>query len=300
MIEPTKEVTAAVVVTFYPPYELWGKLKEVSNQVDRIIVIDNTPGGINIETQHDRITVLSNKRNLGLARAQNLGISLALSMEYEWILLLDQDSEPAPDFMDCMRTYYNSLSKEAKSTILMLAPNLYDSNLGFFYPRIVKRAFFFKRIHCDERKVITNALLAISSGSLIPARSFYRIGFMDDSLFIDHVDNDFCLRGISQGLTIHVVCKALLFHRLGNCKKTYSVGSLLIKPSYYPPFRRYFIYRNRIIIWRRYFKKVPGFVFHDILVALYDLLKTALLEDKRKVKLLAVFEGIRDGWQDTV
>lgn len=295
MREPTKELTAAVVVTFYPSDEVWKNLKITLDQVDRIIVIDNTAGGIEPKIHHNRILVLSNRRNIGLAKAQNLGIALAISSGYEWILLLDQDSQPAPDFMECMQQYYKSLSKKDKDTILLLAPNLYDNILKFFYPRVIRSHFLFRRIHCKDKENITNSLIAISSGSLIPARTFHRIGFMDDALFIDHVDNDFCLRGISQGLVIHTVCKALLFHRLGNCRKIYSIGSFLIKPSFYPPFRRYFIYRNRIIVWRRYFKKVPEFILHDFLVALYDLFKIAFLEDEKKLKLQAVFEGIKDG-----
>ncbi|MCX7823882.1 MAG: glycosyltransferase family 2 protein [Syntrophobacterales bacterium] len=292
-----KESTATVVVTFHPPDELWENLKVIASQVDWIIIIDNTPGGINPRIQEERITILSNKRNIGLARAQNLGIGLAISMGYEWVLLLDQDSRPAPDFMERMGEYYKSLSPEDQSNLLMLTPNLYDNTFGFFYPRIVKSSFLFKRTYCKDRKGIPNALITISSGSLIPVRSFYRIGFMDDSLFIDHVDNDFCLRGLSSGLVIHVVCGALLFHRLGNYKKVYSMGSFLIKPSFYPPFRRYFIYRNRVLVWRRYFKKVPSFVLHDALVTLYDLLKIALLEDRRREKFKAIFEGILDGWK---
>lgn len=293
--EPTRELTAAVIVTFYPPDDLWENLKLILKQVDRIIVIDNTPDGIEPKIRHNQILILSNKRNVGLARAQNLGISLALSMGYRWILLLDQDSQPAPNFMECMKQYYKSLSKKARDKVLMLTPNLYDSALGLFYPRIIRSRFLFRRMYCRNEEGIPNALISISSGSLIPVRTFYRIGFMDDSLFIDHVDNDFCLRGILHGFVIHVVCGALLFHKLGNCKKTYSVGPLVVKPSCYSPIRRYFIYRNRIIIWRRYFKKVPAFVIHDILVALYDLIKTAFLEDGRKLKFRAMLEGIRDG-----
>jgi len=295
-----KSSTAAIVVTFYPPGEFQDNLiTSVIPQVDRIIIVDNTPTPSEVlQSIHDeRVIILSNKRNVGLARAQNLGISLAISMGYEWVLLLDQDSRPAPDFMDSMKDYYNSLPPDEKEKLLMLAPNLYDYLGGFFYSTIIRSRFGFRRVNCEEGKAIRNALIAISSGSLIPVKSFKRIGFMDDDFFIDYVDNDFCLRGISQGLIIHVVCNALLFHRLGNRSKTYSLGRLVVRPSFHKPVRRYFIYRNRTRVWKRYFKAVPEFVFYDFTAMIYDLIRTAFMEDDRRKKLKAAFQGMIDGWK---
>jgi rhamnosyltransferase len=295
-----KSSTAAIVVTFYPPRDFYEHLvSSVIPQVDRVIVVDNTPTPSEVlQSIHDeRVILLSNKSNIGLAQAQNLGISLAISMGYEWVLLLDQDSRPAPDFMDSMQDHYNSLTPGEKENLLMLAPNICDKLGGFFYPRIIRSRFGFKRIHCEHGKVIRNALIAISSGSLIPVRSFQRIGFMDDDFFIDYVDNDFCLRGISRGLTIHIVCNALLFHRLGNVRKTYSLGRLVVRSSFHEPARRYFIYRNRIRVWKRYFKKVPEFVLYDFMALAYDLVRIAFMEDNPREKLKAAFKGMIDGWK---
>lgn len=294
---PTKQNTAAVIVTFNPSDDLRQTVEAITKQVDRIIIIDNTPDPHKAQppSEYDRVLCVFSGRNLGVARAQNLGISLAISMGYKWILLLDQDSKPASDFMSLMHEYFSSLAWEEKRRILMLAPNLCDESEGFFYTRVAGSKWMFKRLECKGKQFITNIIIAISSGSLIPVRSFKLIGFMDDSLFIDHVDNDFCLRGISKGLKIHVVCSAVVFHRLGNLKKVYSVGRFAIRSSFYAPFRRYFIYRNRMIVWKRYFRKVPAFVFHDVFSMFYDLFKIIFTEDQKREKLQAAVKGFTDG-----
>ncbi|MGC8719287.1 MAG: glycosyltransferase family 2 protein [Thermodesulforhabdaceae bacterium] len=294
---PSEKNTAAVIVTFYPPADMRYTLNVLTKQVDRIIIIDNTPAldRAQSDLKFNNALFIPVGRNLGVARAQNLGISLAISMGYEWILLLDQDSKPASDFMKVMHRYFSSLTKQEKEQILMLAPNLCDESGGFFYTRVAGSKWMFRRVDCKGKQSVTDVLIAISSGSLIPVTSFQRIGFMDDNLFIDHVDNDFCLRGICKRLKIHVVCDAVVFHRLGNLRRVYSIGRLSIKSSFYTPFRRYFIYRNRMIIWKRYFRKVPAFVFHDIFSMLYDLLKIILVEDLKRCKLQAAFEGLLSG-----
>ncbi|SFM64673.1 glycosyltransferase family 2 protein [Thermodesulforhabdus norvegica] len=289
--------TAAVIVSFHPTEDLSYRIMTILKQVGLVIVVDNTPGGASClqGLEDGRLKLIVNGENRGLAAAQNQGIRFAIECGFEWVLLLDQDSLPAPDFMEVMSGYYWSLTESEKEKLLMLAPNVFDELGGFFYRHVLPAPWGFIRKLCGHQRCLKGVFFSISSGSLIPVRVFSEIGLMDEDFFIDYVDNDFCLRGLSKGMVIHVVCPAVLFHSLGDRRRYYSLGPVKVRPSFHPPLRRYFIYRNRVRVWKRYGRKVPGFVMFDLLAAIYDVLRIIFFEENSGEKLLAAFRGLSEG-----
>jgi len=49
--------------------------------------------------------------------------------------------------------------------------------------------------------------MLIASGCLIPADVLRDVGLMDDALFIDHVDTDWCMRARARGYRLLGVCE---------------------------------------------------------------------------------------------
>ena len=92
-IEPT---VAAVVVVFDPDDRFKQLLLSLVKQVNKIWIIDNQPNSVSYNyikggqfQQKNNIKLVENKKNVGLAAAQNQGIKLALEDGVDWILLLD-------------------------------------------------------------------------------------------------------------------------------------------------------------------------------------------------------------------
>jgi rhamnosyltransferase len=58
--------------------------------------------------------------------------------------------------------------------------------------------------------------------------------------------------------------------------------------------RRYYITRNRIIVWRTYARVEPRYVAYDVKASAKELVKLALFEDDRGGKIRAVVRGTWD------
>ena len=99
----------AVVVTYQPDLEtLAVLLRAMVQQVDGIVVVDNGSGAsalawlaaYHTEVPFIVIPLLDNK---GIALAQNVGINRAKVEGASYVILSDQDSEPAPDMVEKLK-----------------------------------------------------------------------------------------------------------------------------------------------------------------------------------------------------
>ncbi len=292
---------AAVIVTYHPPREFASNVIRVLLQVERVYIVDNgsDPSCFDFLNSLDRVTIIFNTKNLGLGAAQNAGVRAAIEDGYEWILFLDQDSFLTPRFIQTMISYFQSLEDNERALVFILGPKIYDQGGGFFY-RYLQRSgkFGFRRVECDGEG-IKDIIFVISSGSLIPAGMFQKLGFFREDFFIDYIDNEFCLRGITRGFRIHIVCGAVLIHRIGD-RRLKRIGMVELKPTFHSHLRRYTIYRNRVKVWRLYYKKVASYVVFDVMAMLYDLFRILLAEDDKRKKLLSAVKGFWHGWKEPV
>ncbi len=284
-----------VVVTHHPPPDLAPCLKDWSSEVGGVVVIDNasSPQDIQALSGLSQITLLRNERNLGLAAAQNQGIRWALQRGAKWILLLDQDSRLASSFWEAMKTYYQGLSINDREKLLLLGAHIYEAQARYFYRYVCPRGPLFSRVPCRPPG-LSGLLFTISSGSLVPAERFKELGGFYEEFFIDYVDTEFCLRGFSKGYRLHVVCSAVLKHRLGK-REIKKLSFLTFKPTHHPSWRKFYLYRNRLWVIRRYGPKIPSFLAFEMCAMIYDGLRVSLFERERRAKWRAIFQGIKAG-----
>jgi rhamnosyltransferase len=133
----------------------------------------------------------------------------------------------------------------------------------------------------------------ISSGSLIPLAVIDSIGAMDESLFIDAVDTEWCLRARSKGYQSFGVINAALYHSLGD--KTYTVwfGRRRYLPEHIP-LRFYYIFRNSLLLYKRGYIPLRWKVKNLITLVGLLLFSIALMPERfRRVKMVIL--GIYDG-----
>ena len=145
-----------------------------------------------------------------------------------------------------------------------------------------------------ERPAWSFTVGAITSGSLIKAEIFEAAGFYDETLFIDYVDTDFCLRVQKGGYKILSVSSAFLEHELGQRQARHFFG-LQISFRIHTAWRYYYIFRNRLLLYRRYWAIAPGWLLHDLRWLILEVGRIFLLEDGRKPKIRALMHGIKDG-----
>ena len=292
--QPSPENVCAVVVTLNPDASFPDRLQEISNQVSQIVVVDNGSLDLRKTALQDlnRLHLIQNPHNQGVAIALNQGFDKAIKLGYAWVLTLDQDSWPENDMLSRMQTALAASANPEK--IAIIAPRIADLGGRREARFLLKRSgLLFRRILCEDTDLIS-VTTVITSGALINISAFESIGAFREDLFIDYVDTEFCLRARLRGYKILVACKARLMHQFG-ARKRLSRGPFNIYPSFHSPERWYTLSRNRIPMIKAYAWKIPHWFLYEITATLYILLRMLLTEDRKTAKLGAVLRGTWDG-----
>ncbi len=298
MNKVNSENVCAIIVTWNIGEEFIRNFEAVFHQVAKSIIIDNASNKKtvlmlkNIKTQYsDKVEIIYNTSNEGIGVAQNQGLDIALKSGFEWILLLDHDSRPEYDMVEILLDAFYSLRENEK--IGLMAPNKKEQNIDKEMKIVVPGFFIWWRKFGDDR-IVHNVQSAISSGSLIRKDVFSSIGRFRESFFMDYIDTEFCLRMNKYGWKIAGVRDAVLNHNFGNIQSRKVMGRI-IGVTNHSQSRRFTIYRNRVIVWKQYFLVLPSYIFFDISMAFYDVLKIVFFESARKNKLKAVIKGLLAG-----
>ena len=300
MVPKNDPTVAAVVVVFDPDDRFRKLLLSLAEQVNKIWIIDNQPNSascsiIKGEQNHQRknIVLLENKKNVGLAAAQNQGIKLALADGVDWLLLLDQDSILHEDFVKNMLNA--ALKYENKKDIGFLTPR-HEFDDGRPSVPTYSKGLFLKprRYHMSSAEIDDTLLFGMASGSFIPRHTLEDVGLMREELWIDYIDYEFSFRVRKRGYRILGVGGARLNHRLGITNYLKILGKEF-PYQVHPAFRRYTIYRNRVTVIKEYAALFPDFLLFEILSIAKDFFKLVLLEDQKINKLRSIFIGIMHG-----
>ena len=73
----------------------------------KIILVDNNSSDLSVEKlkkEFPQVKYIRNKSNIGFTGANNVGIKWALEKDFEYIALLNNDTEVEPDFLDHLLT----------------------------------------------------------------------------------------------------------------------------------------------------------------------------------------------------
>jgi rhamnosyltransferase len=285
-VESEPQRVEAIIVLYQPDHEILGAMIEsLTTQVDRIILVDNTPGQRSGEFQSPHVRHLILGANKGLAFAQNLGVKEALYDEASFVIFFDQDSVVPRDLIETLLEDFTLLQVKA-FRVGCVGPRALDLHTGKPY-----RPILLGRGIVDHR--FTKSWHLISSGTLIQTDTFQEIGPFDESLFIDAVDQEWCWRANHKGFSCFVDEALVMPHRPG--VGAISLGGLKIRfPA--PP-RLYYQFRNHLrllIFYPELTVPRPWIAKRLLALPLKFLFNLCLLPD-RKRRLRFMLAGIRDG-----
>jgi rhamnosyltransferase len=288
----------AVIVTYNPDGDIEARMQAIARDVDRIIIVDNASRPeikeILEKVQQqlaERCEMIWNALNKGLAAALNQGIAQAINNRADWILLLDHDSQPEPGMVAAMLNAYSLWASKEK--VALIAPHIKDVNSTQNTRYLFAAGKFGFRRATLTAPATDQALTVITSGSLVKAELF-ELGMMPEAFFIDYIDHAFNLRLKAHGWNILLVRDAVLQHRLGE-KTEHRIAGANIVASNHSALRRFYIFRNRIWVWKLFGRQFPGFVLHDLLAAGYDIFRILAFENEKLSKLKAIGKGIAAG-----
>ncbi|MBS0345491.1 MAG: glycosyltransferase family 2 protein [Proteobacteria bacterium] len=290
----------AIAVTYHPDIEVFQRLTQaVIHQVRILVIVDNGSNASALESLRDlaasdsRIVLIELGSNLGLGAAHNAGIEICRSRGCPYILLLDQDSEPASDMVAQLLFAHQDLSQTKR--IAAVGPRYVDPT-SQHWSRFVRFGLLrFQSIPCSETNSMPAADFLISSGSLISIAALDTIGRMDEALFVDHIDTEWCLRARQHGWHIHGVCAATMYHSLGDD----GIHIKLLRSrriAVHSPLRHYYVYRNSIALMLRPYVPIKwrindGYRLLGMLV-IFMLLAPRRIERLGNI-LLGLYHGFR-------
>jgi GT2 family glycosyltransferase len=285
--------TVAVIVSYQPDQTLSAVIGAALGQCDRVVLVDN---GSEAETvdhlrvlsgKEDRLILIENGKNLGLAKAQNIGLAKARGQGADWILLLDDDSVPEPGMVAALIAAWTDLPDRRR--VGLLTPRLTDDEDSLKpYLLTARGRFNLDRTPMVPGGLVRDGVFAIASGSLIRSKVLDVVGDMAADYFIDYVDIEFSLRMRAAGFEIVGVGDAVLRHRLGEFQRIAGSARGLNTHS---AWRRFYIHRNRVRVWRDHGGTVLGWLVWDMVAAGYDVLKVLRHEDDKHAKLKAIARG---------
>ena len=278
---------AAIIVSYNPDNNLLDSINLLINQVERIIIVDNgseSEKKKNIKLIRDidkeKIEIIFNEENLGIATALNIGVRSALKQGYNWILTMDQDSKVSKNMVEKMLEVYNGIDEKERKDILSIFPNFVDERVQSIEENSDMDTYEY--VDAD-----------ITSGNLLRAEVFDKVGFFDDSLFIDLVDTDFCMRLNEKNIKMIKVRDAILYHSLGESQSVKSIFGKF-NTSNHSALRRYYMTRNRFYIWEKY-KDLNSFTLNrDKKLFKKEFIKIILGEKDKVNKIKMVFKGYKE------
>ncbi|SDV47830.1 glycosyltransferase family 2 protein [Chitinasiproducens palmae] len=235
-----------VVVFFHPDPACVARANRYAT-LGPCAVVDNTPrraSAAELGLAAD-VHYIGNAANLGIATALNQGVAQLRALACDAALLFDQDSEPSAALW---RGLVAALSdaRAAGRRVAVVGPAYEDARLGgvapfvrFGFPRL-------QRVPAEGSELVEIDFL-ITSGSCVNLHAWTDIGEMDEGLFIDFVDVEWCVRARRAGYAVLGAPWLRLAHALGG-------EPIRVLGRRYPshgPVRHYYLFRNAVALIRR-------------------------------------------------
>ena len=223
-----KEEIWAVVVWYGPTEEQSLSLCSYIHEVSHVVIVDNSANDnspLLASLPQTNYTYLPQGENTGVATALNIGCRYAIGHGASWILTMDQDSRWEKELL----AHYIELALSYPGR----------EQVGVFSPR---QDYSGHMPHYDA--VYEEKVAVMTSGCLISVKGFEATGGFRDELFIDEVDNEYCMHIRRLGMKVVIINSVLLAHRLGEKRTIRFLG--LFRKEYidHAPFRFYYMTRN--------------------------------------------------------
>lgn len=282
--------TGAVIVTYnIEDYnEFCKNLDSLAAQVSSVCIVDNSASDNgHIYKEYTNVKYIPLLKNVGIAAAQNTGIQNFIDSGYDYIVFSDQDSRVPPHAIEqLVHTYLQLEEKGYKPG--SVGSRAYNKQTQQPYPHSIN---FIKDFTLSNGDAITEVTYTMNSISLISIKHFKQFGLMDEGLFIDGVDSEWCWRaGTEGGVRFYVNENVHIMHLLGLGNKTIGNRSFAITP----PYRMFYQYRNYLWLSRR--KYTPWkWIIHNGIKYLAKIFYYGIFSKDRVTYLRNILKGINKG-----
>jgi GT2 family glycosyltransferase len=268
-------------------------LQKAGASLEKIVIVDNGSRDDSVRYLKERygneLNVIEAKENFGYPYGLNLGVNFFVERGAEWLILMNNDTVVANDFLKVLEKTVNS-----KREYLLFAPMIlyYDlpKTIWFMGAKIIPGTLLFTNEHrgmLDSKKFpdVIPVDFVHGCAMIVHKSVFELIGLFDDTSPIYGDDVDFSWRARSAGFKMAAIPDAKLWHK---------VSAFMQK---HKPKTRYLRIRNQIWFYRKYSKG-----FQLPLMALFTFLKVLWIFfldilNWQPELILPLFHGWLDGWK---
>jgi GT2 family glycosyltransferase len=221
--------------------ECLASLEQVTYKNFQTIVVDNSSTDNSVKalrSVYPDMPILQTGENLGFAGGNNIGIEWALRHKAEWILLLNNDTIVAPDFLNA----FMSAHKEKPQAKILGAKILrYDQreiidHLGGIWSPELGEFCSLSSGETDHPYFNMKEVDYVCGAALFMHRSVPEtIGLLEPKFFLFWEESDFCLRAKRAGFGVWTAPEAKVWHKVSS---SFTGGK---------PHMHYFWWRSRLL-----------------------------------------------------
>ncbi|WP_413706958.1 glycosyltransferase [Ralstonia sp. Ralssp110] len=282
------------MVLYNPVQEDVVNVERIADYFDQLVVVDNSPKSSSVCAQEwtklEAVSICRNYNKGGIAGAFNRALE-NLTDDPDLVILLDQDSRIT---LECVDQLVQS-AEEIGDEPFVLGPAVFDVNLEKYSVLLNLETWRYRTKRPEDLPPGRHSVFStISSGSVISRKARKILGGFDEELFIDHVDTEYALRARKRGVPFFIDTRATLKHAIGQ-RTEYKLLGVSFRPNNHNSARRYYIFRNGLILGIRYFYACPAFFLLNCARMIHELLCVILYEGKRCRKIVAIMLGVWDG-----
>ena len=267
-------------------------VKRLSLQLSSLLVMDNSDGSSSAKdvlanSAVHNVEYHSLNGNIGIAAAQNAGISRAKELGAEFVLFLDDDSNFPDGGVEGLLAELEAERRTLPRTVA-IGPRVVDERTGQALVAVWERG----RVVPGQVVRTTEVAYLVSSGALVDIDAFVKYGSFRGDYFIDHVDKEWGFRVGLQGGRLVITALVTMTHQLGDDPTTSRNGS--IRYRHVSPARDYYLTRNAILLMRDL--PLPPRKYVDLLRLLTESSIRKIFGRGRTVaQRLAVIRGLGHG-----
>lgn len=261
------------------------------------LVIDNASDVDPREALYERfptVEVVRSERNLGFAAGCNVGVERALAAGADYVLLLNNDTIVAPDFLE-MLVAYAELRPEVGIVGPLICYADQPERVWFAGARIILALGYFEHRYLNRhRDIVPTHPVATDYVTgccmLIATPVFRAIGQLDDKFFAYFEDADLCICARKFGFKVMFLPTSVIWHKeSASTRRGLTEGTT-------SPLKHYLIARNRTVTVLRHGNTLEQSMFlligNTIILWYYF---SAFLLRRRWKKMVWLVRGFVDG-----
>ncbi len=297
-----KEPKIAIIIINWNTYQLTfnclKSLEACSYKNKKVFFVDNGSidgSGDKIALEFSEINYIKNEKNEGFTGANNKALKVILKQNFDYVLLLNNDTEVNPNFLSLLVVRMESdINLAATQPLILDLPHkktIWNAggsfNTFFGLSKTRSKGVTYK----PKRKIQTFTDWISGCCILVKIQAVKEVGLLDNHFFAYFEDVDWSIRMKNQGYKLGVVPKSIIYHHSSASTKennTSNEGNL-------SPYVHYLNVRNHIYLINKH-----ALFFNSIGTKIYQILKITFYSIYfilrcRFEKLKMVWHGMLDG-----